>query len=59
MRSTKEIIQDAIDELEHHCGSSNCDCWDADTIVLINELCELRENSDNAQNPPLQNCVVW
>ena len=43
MRNAKEIIQDAIDELEHHCGSSNCDCWDDDTKVLINELEELLE----------------
>jgi hypothetical protein len=43
MRNAKEIIQDAIDELEHHCGSSHCDCWDDDTRVLVNELEELLE----------------
>jgi len=46
MRNAKEIIQDAIDaidELEHHCGSSNCDCWDDDAKVLISELEKLLE----------------
>lgn len=46
MRNFKEIIQDAIDELQHHCGSSNCDCWNNDTIVLIKELEELLAKSD-------------
>lgn len=42
-QNTKEIISDAIDELEHHCGSSDCDCWNNSTKELIKKLKDLRK----------------
>ena len=36
------IIRSAVDELEFHCGSSDCQCWADDAKAIIKELEQIK-----------------